>query len=54
MPRISEAAAGGRNVLATLDAIAWAELGSDYLKRSDDGYNVIATGIDGRLELFSD
>lgn len=54
MPRISESSAGDRNVLAFLDALAWAELGSDYLKRSDDGYNVIVTGIDGRLELFSD
>ena len=54
MPRISESSAGGRNVLAVLDMLAWAELGSDYLKRSDDGYNVIVTGIDGKLELFAD
>jgi muramidase (phage lysozyme) len=54
MPRITEAAAGGRNVLAFLDMLAWAELGSDYLERSDDGYNVIVTGIDNELELFSD
>jgi muramidase (phage lysozyme) len=54
MPRITEAAAGGRNVLAFLDMLAWAELGSDYLERSDDGYNVIVTGIDNQLELFSD
>jgi muramidase (phage lysozyme) len=54
MPRITEAAAGGRNVLAYLDMLAWSELGSDYLKRSDDGYNVIVTGIDGKLELFTE
>ena len=54
MARISEAAAGGRNVLAFLDMLAWSELGSDYLRRSDDGYNVIVTGTDGRLELFDD
>jgi len=54
MPRITEAAAGGKNVLAFLDMLAWSELGSDYLARSDDGYNVIVTGIDGKLELFDD
>lgn len=54
MARISESSAGGRNVLAYLDVLAWSELGTDYLKRSDDGYNVIVTGVDGRLELFND
>lgn len=54
MARISEKAAGGRNVLAFLDMLAWSELGADYLARSDDGYNVIVTGTDGVLELFSD
>ena len=37
---------------AFLDMLAWSELGADYLKRSDDGYNVIVTGADGVLELF--
>jgi muramidase (phage lysozyme) len=54
MPRIQSDAAGGQNVLAFLDMLAWSELGSDYLRRSDDGYNVIVTGTDGVLELFSD
>lgn len=54
MPRICESAAGGVNALAFLDMLAWSELGADYLKRSDDGYNVIVTGIDGKLELFND
>lgn len=54
MPRITEAAAGGQNVLAFLDMLAWSELGDDYLNRSDYGYNVIVTGIDGKLELFND
>ena len=54
MPRISESSAGGRNVAAFLDMLAWSELGADYLKRSDDGYNVIVTGTDGKLELFTD
>lgn len=54
MPRITEAAAGGQNVLAFLDMLAWSELGEDYLERSDNGYNVIVTGTDGKLELFTD
>lgn len=54
MPRINLAAIGGPNVGAYLDMLAWSELGSDYLRRSDDGYNVIVTGIDGQLELFDD
>lgn len=41
-----------RNLSAFLDMLAWSELGSDYLSRSDDGYDVIVTGIDGKLELF--
>lgn len=53
MARIDSKTAGGGNVLAFLDMLAWAELGTDYLKRSDDGYNVIVTGIDGQLELFA-
>ena len=54
MPRITEQPGIGRNLLAFLDMIAWSELGSGYLKLSDDGYNVIVTGIDGKLELFTD
>ncbi|MGU3305854.1 glycoside hydrolase family 104 protein [Pseudomonas sp. M5A4_2d] len=54
MPRISESSADSRNVAAFLDMLAWSELGADYLKRSDDGYNVIVTGTDGKLELFTD
>lgn len=53
MPRITDAAAGGQHVLAYLDMLAWSELGSDYLSRSDDGYNVVVTGVDGKLELFT-
>lgn len=54
MTRINSQVAGGQNVLAFLDMLAWSELGADYLRRSDDGYNVIVTGIDGVLELFDD
>ena len=54
MPRITEQKGIGRNLLAFLDMLAWSELGSDYLKRSDNGYNVVVTGSDGKLELFAD
>lgn len=54
MARLSESRAGNRNVLAFLDMLAWSELGADYLRRSDNGYNVIVTGRDGQLELFRD
>ncbi|MFJ3486565.1 glycoside hydrolase family 104 protein [Pseudomonas sp. NPDC090202] len=54
MARIKAEQAGGQNTLAFLDMLAWSELGSDYLSRSDDGYNVIVTGTDGVLELFDD
>lgn len=53
MARIDITSAGGANVLAFLDMLAWSELGADYLRRSDDGYNVIVTGIDRQLELFA-
>ncbi|MNE12811.1 Phage lysozyme [compost metagenome] len=43
-----------KNLGAFLDMLAWSELGSTNLKRSDDGYNVIVTGSDGVLELFDD
>ncbi|HEY9460810.1 MAG TPA: glycoside hydrolase family 104 protein [Paralcaligenes sp.] len=40
MPRISVDAAGGLNVCAFLDMLAWSE-GTSTMKGSDDGYNVI-------------
>jgi len=48
MPRISKDDAGGQNVLAFLDMIAWSE-GTTRIKGSDDGYNVIVGGA-----LFAD
>lgn len=54
MARLPERQAGSLNALAFLDVLAWSELGHDYLRRSDNGYNVIVTGIDGKLELFAD
>jgi muramidase (phage lysozyme) len=45
MPRISAAQAGGINVLAFLDMIAWSE-GTDHPRQSsnDDGYDVVVGG----------
>ena len=45
MPRISAAQAGGTNVLAFLDLIAWAE-GTDNGRQptNDDGYDVVVGG----------
>lgn len=48
MARITSANAGGLNVLAFLDMLAWSE-GTSTIKASDDGYNVIVGG-----ELFTD
>ncbi|MCD5996517.1 glycoside hydrolase family 104 protein [Pseudomonas sp. CDFA 602] len=48
MATISEQAAGGKNVIAFLDMIAWSE-GTSTVKGSDDGYNVLVGG-----KLFSD
>jgi len=48
MPRIDQALAGGRNVCAFLDMLAWSE-GTATIKGSDDGYNVIVGGA-----LFND
>lgn len=48
MPVITEAKAGGINVLAFLDMLAWSE-GTSTILESDDGYNVIVGGA-----LFTD
>lgn len=52
MSRISAEAAGGKNRVAFLDMISHSE-GTD-IPGSDDGYNVIVTGIDKKTELFTD
>lgn len=54
MARINEQLAGGRNVLAFLDAIAWAEGTSTSQATKDNGYDVIVTGIGGIQEIFTD
>lgn len=46
MPRISAAEAGGSNVLAFLDLLAWSEGTSTSRHTRDDGYDVIVSGID--------
>lgn len=52
MARITEQEAGGRNVLAFLDMIAYSE-GTQAIGRND-GYDVIVTGIDKKPETFTD
>jgi muramidase (phage lysozyme) len=54
MARIDANTAGGDNVVAFLDTIAWAELGPALLAESDDGYNVIVGSLPGRLLTFDD
>ncbi|MFM9270931.1 glycoside hydrolase [Halomonas elongata] len=54
MPRISPAAAGGRNVCAFLDTIAHAEIGPEMLAMSDDGYDVLVGSLPGDLHLFAE
>lgn len=53
MARISVAAAGGKNRVAFLDAIAVSEIGSALLAKSDDGYNVLVGSTPSRPLLFS-
>lgn len=52
MPRISAADAGGANVCALLDAIAWSEIGPGLLAHSDDGYNVLVGSTERAPLLF--
>lgn len=42
------------NVNAFLDMLRFSEIGPALLARSDQGYNVIVTGIDGKAETFAD
>lgn len=54
MPQITATAAGGQNVLACLDMIAWAEGTSTSPATHCDGYDVIVTGYGGLPEVFTD
>lgn len=51
MARIFAADAGGPNVLAFLDMLAWSE-GTSTIKASDDGYNVLYGG--GLFQGYAD
>lgn len=51
MATIGALQAGGHNMLAFLDTIAFSELGELILKRSDDGYNVIVGSTPTKLIL---
>jgi len=53
MARISAQEAGGANVLAFLDMIAWSEGTSTSPATKNSGYDVIVTGIDKKPEIFT-
>lgn len=53
MARIDVMAAGGKNILAFLDMIAWSEIGETMLKKTDDGYNVIVGSVPDMILTFS-
>lgn len=53
MPRIDCHAAGGRNVCALLDTLAFAEIGPEMLAQSDDGYDVLVGSLPDDLDLFA-
>ncbi|WP_442256135.1 glycoside hydrolase family 24 protein [Stenotrophomonas maltophilia group sp. RY12688] len=54
MAEISETKAGGRNMVAFLDMLAWSEGTSTSPATKDRGYDVIVTGVDRKPETFSD
>lgn len=53
MARLTPEQAGGRNVCAFLDMLAWSEIGPKLLAASDDGYNVIVGSTPSRTNLFT-
>ncbi len=53
MPRITPHEAGGGNVCALLDTLAYAEIGPDMLAASDDGYDVLVGSVPGDIHLFA-
>lgn len=52
MPRITADRAGGVNVCAMLDTLAYAEIGPDMLAKSDDGYDVLVGSLPDRMLTF--
>lgn len=55
MPCISAAEAGGINVCALLDTLAYAEIGPEMLAdpEAEDGYRVLVGSLPGALKTFS-
>lgn len=54
MAVISVEKAGGKNVVAFIDMLAWSEGTSRSKYTRDDGYDVIVNGIGGSPKTFSD
>jgi len=54
MAVITAVQAGGAELVAFLDLIAWSEGTSLCAQTKCDGYDVIVTGADGRREIFAD
>ncbi|WP_163557567.1 glycoside hydrolase family 104 protein [Halomonas sp. NO4] len=52
MPSIRPQDAGGHNVCAFLDMIAWAEIGRAMLDASDDGYDVLVGSTPNDMAIF--
>jgi muramidase (phage lysozyme) len=52
MARIDATTAGGIQVLAFLDTLAWSEIGAAMLAESDDGYNILVGSLPGALKTF--
>lgn len=52
MAFISAAQAGGQNVVAFLDMIAFSEIGPQILAASDDGYNVLVGSKPSHIMTF--
>lgn len=52
MARIPPQDAGGHNVVAFLDTLAFAEIGPAMLADSDDGYDVLVGSLPGNLQRF--
>ena len=54
MPVISPERAGGQNMCAFLDMLAWSELEDELIALSDNGYNVIVGSTPAHPILFTD
>lgn len=53
MARLTPEQAGGRNVCAFLDMLAWSEIKPALLAKSDDGYNVLVGSTPSKPLLFT-